>query len=101
MVLKLKKKTKESQKLDITTGGEAIPKSETEEQGGGRLKIMTTNQLLTRLPILLAQKQADNNSQKMNNEIRQIIYSLYRSKNLSKIVKQMTPIDLNFILQRK
>ena len=42
--------------------------------------------MITRLPILLAQKQARNNSQKLNNEIRQIIYFLYRSKNLSKTV---------------
>ena len=47
---------------------------------------MTPRQMITRLPILLAQKQAGNNSQKLNNEIRQIIYSLYRSKNLSKTV---------------
>ena len=53
---------------------------------GRGLKIMTPNQLLTRLPILLAQKQAGNNSQKLNNEIRQIIHSLYSSKNLSKAV---------------
>ena len=37
---------------------------------GHGLRIMTPNQLLTRLPILLAQKNADNNSQKLNNEIR-------------------------------
>ena len=42
------------------------------------------NQLLTRLPILLAQKKAGNNSQKLNNEIRQTIYSVYSSKNMSK-----------------
>ena len=51
---------------------------------GEGLKIMTSNQLLTRLPILLAQEKAGNNSQKLNNEIRQIIYSLYSSKNMSK-----------------
>ena len=50
------------------------------------LKIMTPNQLLTRLPILLAQKKAGNNCQKSNNEIIQIIYSLYSSKNMSKTV---------------
>ena len=50
------------------------------------LKIMIPKQTITRLPILLAQKQAGNNSQKLNNEIRQVIYSLYRSKNLSKTV---------------
>ena len=53
---------------------------------GEGLKIMTTNQLLKRIPILLAQKKAGNNSQKLNNEIRQIIYSLYQSKNMSKTV---------------
>ena len=52
---------------------------------------MTPNQLLTRLPILLAQKKARNkkarnNSEKLNNEIRQIIHSLYSSKNMSKTV---------------
>ena len=42
--------------------------------------------MIDRLPILLSQKQAGNDSQKLNNEIRQIIYSLYRSKNLSKTI---------------
>ena len=56
------------------------------EQSAKGLKIMTPNQLLTRLPILLAQKKAGNNSQKINNEIRQIIYSLYSSRNMSKTV---------------
>ena len=53
---------------------------------GEGLKILTPNQLLTRLPILLAQKKAGSNSQKLNNEIRQIIYSLAQSKNMSKTV---------------
>ena len=48
------------------------------------LKKMTPRQMITTLPILLAQKQAGHNSQKLNNEIRQIIYSLYRSKNRPK-----------------
>ena len=56
-----------------------------ESEIGKGLKIMTPSQLITKLPILLAQKQAANNSQKLNNEKRQIIYFLYRSKNLSKI----------------
>ena len=53
---------------------------------GKGLKIMTPSQLITRLPILLAHVKAGNNSQKLKNEIRQIICSLYRSKNLSKTV---------------
>ena len=56
------------------------------EQSAKGLKIKTPNQLLTRLSILLAQKKAGNNSQKLNNEIRQIIYSLYSSKNMSKTI---------------
>ena len=64
---------------------ESEKEAEKRQKGHG-LKIMTPSQLITRLPILLAQKQAGNNSQKFNNEIRQIIYSLYRSKNLSKTV---------------
>ena len=40
--------------------------------------------MIIRLPILLAQLKAGNNSEKLKNEIRQIVYSLYRSKNISK-----------------
>ena len=46
-----------------------------------RLKILTPDQMLGRLPITLAQLKAGNNSQKLINEIRQLLYSLYRSKN--------------------
>ena len=53
------------------------------QQGSG-LKILTSNQMLSRLPISLAQLKAGNNSEKLKNEIRQILYSLYRSKKLTK-----------------
>ena len=53
---------------------------------GSGLKILTKKQMLNRLPILLAQIQAGNNSIKLKNEIRQILYSLYRSKELTKTV---------------
>ena len=53
---------------------------------GAGLKILTDKQMLKRLPILLAQIQAGNNSMKLKNEIRQILYSLYRSKVLTKTV---------------
>ena len=46
------------------------------------LKMLTPNQMLSRLPISLAQLNAGNNSEKLKNEIRQLLYSLYRSKNL-------------------
>ena len=49
-----------------------------DKQEGQGLKILTPEQMLSRLPILLAQLQAGNNSQKLKNEIRQYLYSLYR-----------------------
>ena len=48
------------------------------------LKILTPNQMLSRLPISLALLKAGNNSEKLKNEIRQLLYSLYRSKELTK-----------------
>ena len=53
---------------------------------GSRLKILTSQQMLARLPILLAQIKAGNNSRELKNEIRQLLYSLYRSKQISKTV---------------
>ena len=55
------------------------------EEGEG-LKILTPNQMLKRLPIALAQVKAGNNSESLLNEIRQIVYSLYRSKEITKKV---------------
>ena len=51
---------------------------------GKGLKILSKQQMLSRLPILLAQIQAGNNSKSLKNELRQLIYSLYRSKALTK-----------------
>ena len=56
------------------------------EQEGTGLKILTPNQMLKRLPIALAQIKAGNNSESLLNEIRQIVYSLYRSKEINKKV---------------
>ena len=56
------------------------------EHEGQGLKILSPQQMLSRLPISLAQLKAGNNSQKLKNEIRQLLYSLYRSKNLSKTI---------------
>ena len=53
-------------------------------QEGQGLKILTPNQMLSRLPISLAQLNAGNNSEKFKNEIRQLLYSLYRSKKPTK-----------------
>ena len=52
-----------------------------EEKG---LKTLTPNQMLSRLPITLAQLNAGNNSEKLKNEIRQLLYYLNRSKKLTK-----------------
>ena len=57
-----------------------------EEQEGEGLKILTPNQMLKGLPIALAQIKAGNNSENLLNEIRQIVYSLYRSKEITKEV---------------
>ena len=53
---------------------------------GKGLKILTDKQMLNRLLILLAQIEAGNNSIKLKNEARQILYLLYRSKVLTKTV---------------
>ena len=51
---------------------------------GTGLKILTPKQMLQRLPIALAQVKASNNSESLLNEIRQIAYSLYQSKQITK-----------------
>ena len=50
------------------------------------LKILTPKQMLQRLPIALAKIKAGNNSESLLNEIRQIVYSLYQSKQITKKV---------------
>ena len=56
------------------------------KQEGTGLKILTPKQMLQRLPIALAQMKAGNNSQSSLNEIRQIVYSLYQSREITKKV---------------
>ena len=56
------------------------------EQEGTGLKILTPNQILKRLPIALAQIKAGNNSESVLYVIRQIVYSLYRPKEITKKV---------------
>ena len=50
------------------------------------LKILIPDQMLTRLPISLAKLKAGNNSEKLKNEIRQLLCSSYRSKKLIKTI---------------
>ena len=57
------------------------------------LKILTPNQMLSRLPVSLAQLKARNDFEKRRNEIRQLLYFLYRSKQLTKnIYKSLVDI---------
>ena len=56
------------------------------ETKGTGLKILTPKQMLQRLPIALAQVKAGNNSESLFSEIRQIVYSLYQSKQITKKV---------------
>ena len=75
---------------DYDSSGSGLNKkrkeSITSRAKGEGLKILTNKQMLNRLPILLAQIQVGNNSNKLKNETRQILYSLYRSKALTKTV---------------
>ena len=71
----------ENEDIDTTD----IPDLEREESIKGKgLKMLTPNQIVSRLPIFLAQLKAGINSEKLKNEIRQLLYSLYRSKKLTK-----------------
>ena len=80
----MKKKNKQPNRIlkivkEILNFNEKIQK-----QPGQRLKLLTPDQILSRLPITLAQLKAGNNSEKLKNGIRQIFYSLYRSKKFTK-----------------
>ena len=57
------------------------------KQEGTGLKILTLKQMLQRLPIVLVQIKAGNNSESLLNEIRQIVDSLYQSKEITKKYK--------------
>ena len=63
-----------------------VSESKTKATKGTWLKILTLKQILQRLPIALAQVKAGNKSESLWNEIRQIVYSLYQSKQVTKKV---------------
>ena len=63
--------------------GKNMPRNIYYSKQGTGLKILTPKQMLQRLPIALAQLKAGNNSESLLNEIRQIIYSLYQSKEIT------------------
>ena len=87
---KIKEMSEEERKIEnadkIVKIVKIILKFNKQNQEGQELKILTPNQMLSRLPITLAQLQAGNNSEKLKNEIRQLLYFLYRSKNMTKQV---------------
>ena len=62
---------------------EAKNKAKNQTTKGKGLKIITPKQLLQRLPIAPAQVKAGNNSENLSNEMRQIVYSLYQSKEIT------------------
>ena len=64
----------------------AEAKNKAKNEGKG-LQILTPKQLLQRLPIALAQVKAGNNSENLLNEIREIVHSLYQSKEITKKVQ--------------
>ena len=65
---------------------ESIYRSKQNETKGKGLKVLTPKQMLQRLPISLAHVKAGNNSESLLHEIRQIVYSLYQSKQITKKV---------------
>ena len=88
---KIKKMPKEEKEIEnprliVQIVEEILKFNKQNQQKGQGTKTLTPNQMLNRLPIALAQLQAGNNSNKLKNEIRQLLYSLYRSKNMTKQV---------------
>ena len=81
-----KKERKTKKPNSIVTVVKKILDFNKHAQKGQGLKILIPKQMLNRLPIVLAQLQAGNNSNKQNSEIRQLLYSLYRSKNMTEQV---------------
>ena len=61
------------------------------------LKILYHKNMLQRLPIALAQVKAGNTSENLLNEIRQIIYSLHRAKEITKSVQQYNEFNKGII----
>ena len=86
-IKKMPKEERETKKPDnIVKIVEEILRFNKQNQEGKDIKILTPNQMLSGLPISLAQLEAGSNSNKLRNEIRQLLYSLYCSKNMTKQV---------------
>ena len=80
-----------------------MPETKAKATKGTGPKTLTPKQMLQRLPIVLAQLKSCNNSESLSNEIRQIVYSLYQSKQITKkvsnnIIKSINTIFMDTIL---
>ena len=82
--LKFEKRRQKFDEQPDTTDMPDLESEESADQKWQRLKILTPNQMLSRLPISLSQLKAENNSKKLKNEIRQPLYSSHRSKKSTK-----------------
>ena len=71
---------------DYSLNSLMMSKAKTKTTKGTGLRILTPKQMLQSLPIALAQVKAGNNSESFLNEIRQIVYSLYQSKQITQKV---------------
>ena len=87
------KSDKEKQESDEQLGTRDMAELESKEsavekrnQQGQGLKILTPDRMLSRLPITKARLKAGYNSQKLINEIIQLLYSLYRSRKVTKTI---------------
>ena len=80
------KKEKGTKILDIVNN--ILNFTSKERKSGGGLKILTPNQMLSRLPISLAQLKTGNNSEKLKNEIRQLLHSLQVEKTYKKYLQK-------------
>ena len=87
-IKKMSEDEKEIEKLDkiLKIVEEILDFNNKQNQLGEGLKRLTPSQMLSRLPISLVQLKAGNNSERLKNEIRQLLYSLYHSKNMIKQV---------------
>ena len=92
-------KTKKSNEEPNTTDMPELESEEYAEQNkektGEGLKILTPDQMLIRLPITLAQLIAGDNSEKLINEIKQLLYSFYRSRKINQ--NNLHPFNQHYI----
>ena len=83
-----KKIPKSENPKKVVNNPEKILNFNKQKKGKG-IKILTAKQTLQRLPISLAQVKASNLSENLLDEIRQIIYSLYREKEIKKYITRL------------